>query len=68
MVYMRVMAYWREVSCTPWRGFEEGSNGLGGEGCRCPYDGNGLVYDGAAKGLAVGGGIGFFVGGRVQVG
>ena len=49
-------------------GFGGGSTGLGGEGYRCPYDGDGLACDGAAKGLAVGGGVDFFVDGRIYVG
>lgn len=42
-----------------------GKMGLGGDGYRCPYDGDGLVLDEAAKGLAVGGGVDFFVDGRM---
>jgi hypothetical protein len=45
-----------------------GKTGLGGEGYRCPYDGDGVGFDGAAKGLAVGGGVDFFVDGRIYVG
>jgi hypothetical protein len=33
-----------------------------------PYGGDGLVCDGAAKGLAVGGGVDFFIDGRIYVG
>lgn len=42
-----------------------GNADLGGDGYRCPYEGDGLVADGAAKGLAVGGGVDFFVDGRM---
>ena len=41
---------------------------MGGEGYRYPYDGDGLVFDGPVKGLAVGGGIDFFIDGRMYVG
>ena len=41
---------------------------LGGDGHRCPYDSDGLVLDGAVKGLAVGGAIVFLVDGRMYVG
>ena len=68
---MTVMVYreWWGVSYTPWRGsfffsfFSGGGGGtsLGGEEYHCPYGGDGLVCDGAAKGLAVGGGVDFFV-------
>ena len=41
---------------------------MGGEGYRSPYDGNGVVFDGAAKGLTVGDGVNFFVDGRIYEG
>ena len=45
-----------------------GSTSLGGEGYHCPYDSNIFVFNGAAKGLAVGGGVHFVVDGRIYVG
>ena len=35
-------------------GFLEGKTGLGDDGCHYPYDREGLVFDGATKGLPVG--------------
>ena len=50
---------------TLWRawGLGRGSTSLGGklEGYRCPYDNDRLVFKGAAKGFAVGGGANFFI-------
>ena len=58
------------VSGIMWaaEGFGGGKTGLGGEWCRCPHDGGGLVVKGAANGWVVGGGVDFFVDGRMYVG
>ena len=44
------------------------STGLGDKRYRCPYDSDGFIFDRTVKGLVVGGGINFFVNGRMYVG
>lgn len=46
-------------------GLGAGTTGLGGEGYRCPYEGEGDVLEVAAKGLVVGGGVDFLADGKM---
>ena len=57
---MTVMVYrgWWGVSYMPWWGL--GEYRFGWRRIPCPYGGDGLVCDGAAKGLAMGDGVDFF--------